>query len=124
MHSFLSKEIEKNYDKKTIFENYKKIIIILNPILPHFSNECLSMLGVKKDLLWPVIDENLIKEEKINYVIQINGKKRAIINTDVGITEKVLTNLVQDDNNLKKYLEGKKIKKIIFVKNRLMNIIL
>ena len=74
MYSFLNKQIEKIY-KKTIMENYKKILISMTPIIPHFANECLSIINIK-DFKWPEYDEALLKEDKVNIVIQINGKKR------------------------------------------------
>ena len=45
MYSFLNKEIKKKYSKKTLIENYKKILITMNPIIPHFANECLENLN-------------------------------------------------------------------------------
>ena len=74
MYSFLNKQIEKTYTKNTIIENYKKILIVMTPILPHFANECLSILKIK-DFKWPEYDVSMLKEENVNIVIQINGKK-------------------------------------------------
>ena len=48
MHTFLSQEILNEYTKETLKDNYKKILISILPIIPHFSNECLSLLGEKK----------------------------------------------------------------------------
>ena len=46
------------------------------PVIPHFANECISLLKTNAKIEWPKINENLLIEEKINFVIQINGKKR------------------------------------------------
>ena len=51
----------------------------MTPIIPHFANECLEKLNAKK-IKWPKYDEKLLKEDIINIVIQINGKKRGLIN--------------------------------------------
>ena len=68
--------IKKNYLKKII----KKYLITMMPIIPHFANECLEMNKFKKnELNWPKYDEKLLIEDNINFVIQINGKKRALI---------------------------------------------
>ena len=56
--------------------------------------------------------------------MQMNGKKRGLGQTDVNINEKELIKIVKSDNNLNKYLNKKEIKKIIFIKNKLMNIII
>ncbi len=123
MNTFLSKAIDKKYTKKTLTDNYKKILITLIPIIPHFAYECLTLLGEKNKVNWPKFNEDIIKDEEINIVIQINGKKRSIIKTNKNIDEKRLIELVYKDNSLKKYISDKEILKKIYVKNRLMNII-
>ncbi len=123
MNTFLSKAIDKKYTKKTLTDNYKKILITLIPIIPHFAYECLTLLGEKNKVNWPKFNEDIIKDEEINIVIQINGKKRSLIKTNKNIDEKRLIELVYKDDGLKKYISGKEILKKIYVKNRLMNII-
>ena len=84
MYSFLNKQIEKPYTKKTLIENYQKILITMTPILPHFANECLSMIKAK-NFKWPEYDKSMLKEEIVNIVIQINGRKRGLIQTKPNI---------------------------------------
>jgi leucyl-tRNA synthetase len=125
MHSYLSKEVIKGYQKKTILENYKKILITTMPILPHLSNECIESIKTENDKLnWPIYDEKQIKESLINMVIQINGKKRGLINTKLDLEEVELFKLVKKDQNIYKYIVDKEIKKKIYIKNKLMNIII
>ena len=125
MHSFINKEISKGYQKKTILENYEKILITMMPILPHLSNECFASLKENNEcIVWPKFDEKLIKEDTSTIVIQINGKKRGLIKAKLDLTEKDLMNLVDKDNNLTKYLSNKKIKKNIYIKNKLLNLII
>jgi len=124
MYSFLSHEIKKNYTKKTIIENYSKILITMMPIIPHFASECINKNNIKIEKVWPLYDEKLLIEENINFVIQINGKKRGLIETYKDINEDNLIKLVLKENNLNKYFEGKKIKRKIFVKRKLINFIL
>jgi leucyl-tRNA synthetase len=125
MHSYLSKEVIKGYQKKTILENYKKILISMMPILPHLSNECIESIKIENDeLSWPIYDEKQIKESSINIVIQINGKKRGLINTKLDLEELYLFKLVKKDQNIYKYVSDKEIKKKIYIKNKLMNIII
>ena len=99
-------------------------MIIFSPVLPHLTNECLEELKINKNLKWPDIDKKYLNEDKVDYVIQINGKKRSLISAIRDIEEKALLELVENDTLLNKYLKDTKIKKIIFVKNRLMNILL
>ena len=76
-----------------------------------------------ENLIWPKFDEKIIEETEVNFVVQINGKKRGIINTNKEILEKDLFNLVKNDNKITKYLENKKIIKTIFVPKKLINFI-
>ena len=124
MHSFLIKEINNRYQKKTILENYKKILITTMPILPHLSNECLEVIAENNKIVWPNYDEILTKDEVNKIVIQINGKKRGLIDAEPNLNEEELMKLVNIDNNLTKYLLDKKIKKKIYIKNKLINIII
>ncbi len=123
MYSFVSKQINQKYKKKTLIENYKKILIAMSPIIPHFSNECLVGIDVK-DNSWPKYNENLIKEETIEIVIQINGKKRGLIKTKINQTEENIFEIVKKDEKLSKYLDEKNIKRKIYIKNKLMNLII
>ncbi len=123
MHNFFSKELNKNYTQKTLKENFSKILITMLPIVPHLANECLQVLNVN-NTKWPDYDEKLLIEEQINYVIQINGKKRALILSKRDISENDLVDIINKEENLKKYLTGKQIKKKIFVPNKLINIII
>ena len=73
---------------------------------------------------WPKYDENQLIENKIKIVIQINGKKRGLIETNRDISEQELTNIINNSETLKKYLDKQTFKRKIFIKNKLMNIII
>ena len=123
MQNFFSKELNENYKPETLKDNFKKILITMLPIVPHLANECLKILNVNNPE-WPEYNEQLLIEEQINYVIQINGKKRALIPGKRNILENDLVDILIKEENLKKYLSGKQIKKKIFVPNKLINIII
>ena len=124
MYSFFTKEIKFNYTRETLVKNYKKILITLVPIIPHFANEALEMLKENINLNWPSYDENLLVDKIITIVVQINGKKRALIETNRNTSEENLLKNVMENQNLKKYVENKNIKKKIFIKNKLINLII
>ena len=63
------------------------------------------------------------EEKTTNIVVQINGKKRAILNAKKGIEERELLENIKEDKIVKKYLDEKQINKIIYIKNRLINIL-
>ena len=117
-------KINQKYKKDTLLENYKKILITLNPIIPHFSSEALKNLNCLDKLSWPTFNEDLLKEDTKPFVIQINGKKRGLIEIKLDQSENDILNLIYRDNNLNKYLNEKKIKKKIFVPNKLVNFII
>jgi len=122
-YNFLIKEIEKPIKKEVLIENYRKILILMSPLIPHFSNECLSNIG-QKDTKWPVVSKDQLTEESINFVIQINGKKKALLKVKIDINEENILKEIRLHKELKKLLENQKIQKTIFVSNRLINIIL
>ena len=122
MYSFFNKQIEKKYTKRTLIENYQKILIAMTPILPHFANECLSQIKVK-DFKWPEYDISMLKEDIINIVIQINGKKRGLVQTKPNIVEEKLFEIIKNDEKIMKYINQKSIKKKIYIKDKLLNII-
>ena len=78
MHTFVSKQIENNYTKKTLIENYNNILILISPVMPHFANECLEIIKSRKNNEWPTYDEKIIESENVTVVVQVNGKKGAI----------------------------------------------
>jgi leucyl-tRNA synthetase len=123
MYSFLVKNIDKGYKQSTIKENYGKILTIIMPVIPHFSSECLKMIDIKKPV-WPDHNEKIITEDKINFVIQINGKKRGLIKLNNDKSRDEVLEFVKKDLNLNKYLENKKIHKVIFIPKKLINIII
>ena len=122
IYSFLTKQIEKNYKKTTLIENYKKILICMTPIVPHFAFECLDQLNIKK-ISWPDYDETILIKETINIVIQVNGKKRGLVKSKPGLSEDNLFEIIEKDEKLNKYFFEKDIKRKIYIKDKLLNII-
>ncbi|MDC3173769.1 leucine--tRNA ligase [Candidatus Pelagibacter sp.] len=124
IYNQLFSEIDKNYTSKTLTENYKKILIVMMPIIPHFANECFENIEDNKNISWPHVDKDILIENITTYVVQINGKKRAVFQEKKDITQDELVNQLTGLKELDKYLKGKEIKKKIFVPNKLINIII
>ena len=104
-----------------------KFAIILSPFAPHLAEELWQDLGNKKSITnqkWPKYDKKLIQEEIWNLIIQINGKVRDKIEVKQNITEKEVKKLALSSNNIKKWLDNKEPKKIIYIPNRLVNIVI
>ncbi len=124
IHSSVSKLIKKKYSSKTIIHNYRKILICMLPVIPHFSNECLESIKDKSEIKWPEINEQLLIEENINFVVQINGKKRGLIKANRDISEDDIINLIKKNVEINKYIKNQELKKKVFVPNKLINIII
>tara|TARA_A100001015_G_scaffold75458_1_gene83741 strand:- start:511 stop:1692 length:1182 start_codon:yes stop_codon:yes gene_type:complete len=123
MYSYLSKQINYEYKNTTLKENYEKILTVMSPIIPHFTNECLEMINSKK-LNWPEYDLSMLEEEEVNIVIQVNGKKRGLIKSKKNTTEKDILSMIENDEKIIKYINKIPIKKRIYIKDKLLNIIL
>ena len=124
MHSSLSKLVDKKIKKDELILNYRKILTVILPIIPHFANECIKEIGTEDTLIWPAVDEEFLIEKTKKIVVQINGKKRDLIEAKSNISESELMDIINSNKNLLKYFENKDIKKKIFVPNRLINIII
>ena len=106
-----------------LIENYVKILRVMIPIVPHLAYECLNDFGQIKDLSWPDVDNKYLKDDKKNIVIQINGKKRGVLEIMTDADEKSLLEKIKKSVEFKKYIDDKTLIKTIFVKNRLINLI-
>ena len=95
----------------------------MNPFIPHFSNECLNTIN-ENQINWPKISKEDLIEEDINFVVQINGKKRAVLKVKRDLVEKEILQIIKLNLEIEKFLKDQIIKKSIFVPNRLINIIL
>jgi len=124
MYSSLNKIILKKIEKKKLIENYKTILITMSPVIPHFTKECLELIGEKEQIVWPRINEDFLIEDKKKFVVQINGKTREVILANKDITEENLLIKINQNLKLKKYIEGKSIKKKIFIPEKLINLII
>ena len=115
-------ESEKNY--LNLEENFEKILIVMSTVIPHLASESLSkFINKNKKLVWPEVKREYLETSEKEIVIQINGKKRGniIINKDSKEEDIVLQ--INKMELLKKYLINKKINKTIYVKEKLINLI-
>ena len=122
-YNFLNKEIEKPINNINLIENYKKILNLLQPVIPHLALECLKEVDENYKLVWPVANFKLIKKETFNIVIQIDGKKRGLLLSNPDTTEDQLIKKIKEDVTINKFIKDKKVKKSIYIKNKLINLI-
>ncbi len=105
----------------------EKFLKILAPFAPHICEEIWSRLGNRESIFnqnWPQFDKRLIKKENFELIIQVNGKVRGKVKVPAGISRQEAEQLALSDKKTKKWIKGKKPKKIIYVKNKLINIVI
>ena len=107
-------------------EDIKNLLLLLSPFAPHLAEELWSLSGCKGlccQQKWPKYNPKLIEEEKILLIVQVNGKVRDKITANFGLSQKEAEKLALDSEKIKKLLVGTGVKKIVFVPNKLINIV-
>jgi len=110
----------------TVREGTEKLLLLLAPIAPHITEELWERLGKPYSIHqqpWPEWDEQLAKEEIITLVVQVNGKVLDRLQVPADISEEEAKKLALDSPRVRRYTEGKEIKKVIFVPGRLVNVV-
>jgi leucyl-tRNA synthetase len=123
----INEQIEmKTLEKEEIINVYKQYLIIISIFIPYIANECWQKITGKDDLVnqeWPKIKNSLLKKDNFEIVVQIDGKKRAIINATDNENEDSIFSKSLAIKNIKVILDEKNIVKKIFIKNKLLNIV-
>ncbi len=112
--------------KKIWKEVLEKVILLIAPFAPHIADELWEITGHDTftfEEKWPEFEEELTKENKINLVIQINGKIRDTVPAIIGISKEECEKLAFASEKTKKFIEGKEVVKVIVVPNKLVNIV-
>jgi len=108
-------------------KNLQEFLIILSPFAPHLTEELWNTAGFPglcSQQKWPKYDEKLIKEEKVLIIVQINGRVRDKIEVTAGINQKEVEKIVTQSEKIKPWTNGKEVHKIIFIQDKLINIVL
>lgn len=102
------------------------LLILLAPYAPHIAEELWNLLGHTDSVLnaaYPVFEEKYVKETSKAYPVAINGKTRTELTFDLDATQQQVEALVLQDATVQKWLEGKQPRKIIYVKNKMINVV-
>ena len=113
-------------DQKTLVnETLRVAISLLNPIIPHVTEQLWKDAGghFLYNESWPVPNENFLESNEVDFIVQVNGKSRGKLIIDIEAGEDDVKSMSMKIENVAKYLEGKEIKKIIFVKGKLINFV-
>ena len=109
--------------KKEILE---KLLVLLTPYAPHIAEELWKQLGNSGSILdaaYPVYDPKYLMESSKEYPISVNGKLRTTMNIALDAAQSEVEKIVLENEVIKKWLDGKSPKKIIFVKGKMVNIV-
>ncbi len=116
-----------NEKEKALFAySLEKLIILISPIAPHIANELWEMTG-HKDIVeeqeWPEYDEKALQKDVVTVAVTVNGKLRDTMEVGVDATKESVFEQAKQSHKVKRHIDGKNIKKVIFVKNKLINIV-
>ncbi|TCK03340.1 leucine--tRNA ligase [Phorcysia thermohydrogeniphila] len=117
---------ETDGDRAVLREAIEKLIVMLSPFTPHVAEEMWEMTGHKEllaQISWPEVDESALKEEEIELPVQVNGKVRDRITVPADADEETVKEIALSSEKVKKYTEGKTIVRFIYVKGRLVNLV-
>ncbi|HKZ66699.1 MAG TPA: class I tRNA ligase family protein, partial [Chitinophagaceae bacterium] len=110
--------------KKEILE---KLLILLTPYAPHIAEELWGQLdntGTVLDAIYPAFDPKYLVESSKEYPISVNGKLRTTMNIALDASQPEVEKIVLENEVIKKWLDGKQPKKIIFVKGKMVNVVI
>ena len=102
------------------------VVVLLAPIVPHLTEELWEALGKEGSILlapWPVYREDALAKDDLLIVIQVNGKLRSRLNVSVDATDDIIREKALADERVQKFVGGKPIRKVIVVKQKLVNIV-
>ncbi|MGD9325953.1 MAG: leucine--tRNA ligase, partial [Desulfobacterales bacterium] len=104
----------------------ESLTLLLSPIVPHFAEELYEALGHRSSVLlapWPQYREDAIVEDEVLIVVQVNGKLRSRFQVATDTNEETVKERAMTDERILKFISGKTIRKVIVVKNKLVNIV-
>jgi leucyl-tRNA synthetase len=107
-------------------ETLEPLVVMLAPYAPHIAEEMWEFLGHRESIFqahWPSFDEKLASAGDVEIAVQVNGKLRSRLVVPRGMAEKDVLDRVLADEAVKKFVDGQKVKKVIFVQDRLVNLV-
>jgi leucyl-tRNA synthetase len=104
-----------------------QVLVLMTPYAPHFCEELWQLLGnegLVVNAAYPVFEAKYVLETSKEYPVSINGKMRTNIAIDLAATEEEVRNMVLDNALVQKWMEGKPLKKLIFVKGKMIKVVI
>ena len=119
-------ELANDADRGAVQEAWVSAVLIISPIAPHIAHELWSVLGMSEALVgypWPGIDATALEQDSLTLVVQVNGKVRGQVDVAKDADKEAILAMAKADANVRRYLEGKTVRKEIVVPNKLVNIV-
>lgn len=119
-------EVKSDTDKALVRESLEALLLMLSPITPHITHTLWQALGHQKpimDELWPKADPKALVKDKVEIVVQVNGKVRASIFVAPNLDKQALEKEALAQENVQRHMEGKAVRKVIVVPNKLVNVV-
>lgn len=113
-------------DRGIMAEALDAVVLMLAPVTPHLSEALWQALGHQSDIVfapWPHVDETALVKSSVLVVVQVNGKVRSKITVPTSANEEQVAEIAYADENVQKFVDGKTIRKQIYVPNKLFNIV-
>ena len=118
---FYDHVVNNKTSSKTLKSEWEKIMMLLMPLTPHIAHECCEQMN--KKFYWPKYDPKMLQEENCTIVVQVDGRKRGVLEMPINSEEKIVIQKSKEIENVSKYLEKITIAKNIYIKNKLLNFI-
>ena len=126
IREYLDSTPEDEWNLELLREIQENLILILSPFAPHMAEELNEDLGSKESVMlksWPQWDEEALEVEEVEIAILVNGKVRDKVVVPVDITEEEVKEIVLEREKIKKALNGRNPKKVVYIKGRIANIV-
>ena len=126
MNHLSKASIESAEDRVVMHEAIRALVLMLTPIVPHLSHHLWNMIGdgnPVENTAWPVIDDAALVEDEKLIIVQVNGKLRAKITVSADATKEAVEAMGFADESVSKFIDGKTVRKVIYVPGKLLNIV-
>lgn len=127
MNAVTKLEDDSEQGQAVIHEALEMVVQVLSPIVPHICHQLWQALGHQNaviDVSWPEVDETALAQDKVELMVQVNGKLRSKIKVSADADNKTIESAALSDESLERFIDGKEVRKVIVVPGRLVNIVI
>jgi len=126
MNHLAKAPVASDEDRAVMREAVEAVVLMLTPIAPHMCHQLWKELGhdtAVEEALWPELDESALVEDEKLIIVQVNGKLRAKVTVAADASQEQVEAIANGEENVSKFIEGKTVRKVIYVPGKLLNIV-